>query len=129
VSRDDDNINNNIIKFFVYLYAELNSQWPITKSAQIQTIGQNKQANKETNKETNNNNNELYSDLHSANTEKDAFNLPIRVFVMCNAKMCDNKYSQESRCRIQLTYLPNMWSSASASLQHFLKVKTSIILL
>jgi hypothetical protein len=33
-----------IIQFFIYLRAELNSQWPITESAQLQTpaIGQHR---------------------------------------------------------------------------------------
>jgi hypothetical protein len=32
--NDDD---NNSIKFFIYLRVELNSQWPITEPARIQT--------------------------------------------------------------------------------------------
>jgi hypothetical protein len=49
-ARSDDDDNNSVlyfVQFFIYLRAELNSQWPITESAQIQTtglsIGQNKQ--------------------------------------------------------------------------------------
>jgi hypothetical protein len=32
--------NNNSIKFFIYFRAELNSQWPVTESARIETIRQ-----------------------------------------------------------------------------------------
>jgi hypothetical protein len=32
---DDDNNSKNSTKFFIYLRSELNSQWPITKSARI----------------------------------------------------------------------------------------------
>jgi hypothetical protein len=34
--NNNNNNNNNIIQFFVYLRAELNSQWLVTESAQIQ---------------------------------------------------------------------------------------------
>jgi hypothetical protein len=49
VNSVDDN-NNNSIQFFIYLHAELNSQWPITGSAQSikQTINkQNKKTQKD----------------------------------------------------------------------------------
>jgi hypothetical protein len=41
-NEDDDdnnnnNNNNNNNKFFIYLRAELNSEWPITESARIRT--------------------------------------------------------------------------------------------
>jgi hypothetical protein len=41
--------NKHFIKFFVYLHAEFNSQWPITESARIQTAatGQDERTNKE----------------------------------------------------------------------------------
>jgi hypothetical protein len=34
---DKNNNNNNKIQLFIYLLAELNSQWPITESARIET--------------------------------------------------------------------------------------------
>jgi hypothetical protein len=45
-----DNIsNNNSIQFFIYLRAELNSQWPITESARIQTTATRQHGTKQTN--------------------------------------------------------------------------------
>jgi hypothetical protein len=34
---NNKNNNNNLVKLFIYLLAELNSQWPVTESTQIQT--------------------------------------------------------------------------------------------
>jgi hypothetical protein len=51
-------IINYSIQFFIYLCAELNSQWPITESARIQTTAirqhMTKQTTKTTTKETTN---------------------------------------------------------------------------
>jgi hypothetical protein len=88
IKNDDNNNNNKIIKFFVYLRAQLNSQWPITESARIQTAATVRQHRS---KQTNNNNNEHFLNPHSPNTEIDTLKLEIHVFVMCNAEMCDNK--------------------------------------
>jgi hypothetical protein len=38
-SRNTNADCNSSIQFFIYLRAELNSQWPITESARIQTTG------------------------------------------------------------------------------------------
>jgi hypothetical protein len=48
--------NNNSIKFFICLRAGLNSQWPVTESARIQTTTEIRPQNK-TNKNKRNNNN------------------------------------------------------------------------
>jgi hypothetical protein len=42
--------NNNSVQFLIYLRAELNSQWPITESARIQTTAIRQHRTKQTNK-------------------------------------------------------------------------------
>jgi hypothetical protein len=53
-SDEDDDKNNgadaNSIQIFIYLRAELNSQWPITESARIQTTAIRQHRTKQTNK-------------------------------------------------------------------------------
>jgi hypothetical protein len=39
---------NNSIQFFIYLRAELNSQWPVTKSARIHTTAIRQHRTKQT---------------------------------------------------------------------------------
>jgi hypothetical protein len=43
-------LNKNPIQFFIYLRAELNSQWPITESARIQTTAMRQHRTKQTKK-------------------------------------------------------------------------------
>jgi hypothetical protein len=123
--NDDDDDDDEIIYFFVYYHADLNSRWPVTESVRIQTIPAIRQHRT---KQTNNNNEEC-SNLHSPNTEKGALKLAVRAFIMCNAEMCDNKYNQESRYRIQstLTEYENFCSSVTAAFPK--SKKTQIILL
>jgi hypothetical protein len=44
--------NNNSVQFSVYLRAELNSQWPITESARIQTAAIKTAQDKKNNNKT-----------------------------------------------------------------------------
>jgi hypothetical protein len=45
---NNSNNNDNSIKFFIYLRAELNSQWPVTESTRIQTTGLRQHRTKQT---------------------------------------------------------------------------------
>jgi hypothetical protein len=45
---DNNNNNNNSIQFYIYLRAELNSQWRITESARIQTASMGQHRTKQT---------------------------------------------------------------------------------
>jgi hypothetical protein len=55
--QQQDHHSNNLIKFFIYLSAELRSQWLITKSGGIQTTSAIRQRG-QTNKNKRNNKNQ-----------------------------------------------------------------------
>jgi hypothetical protein len=48
----NNNNDDESVKFFIYLSAELNSQWPITESTRIQTTAIKQHRTKQTTKET-----------------------------------------------------------------------------
>jgi hypothetical protein len=47
-NSSNNNNNNNSIQFLIYLRAELNSQWPITESEQVQTTALRQHRTKQT---------------------------------------------------------------------------------
>jgi hypothetical protein len=59
--NNNSDSDNNSIKFFIYLRAELNSQWRITETAPIQTTAIRKHGTKQTRKKQQQNKKKLIS--------------------------------------------------------------------